>query len=276
MSDRETTADLLARLRRHYIKPGQPLPGGVFVPECGINGGSQTRCDALYAGFTSTSGRLLVGHEIKASRADWRKELDSAGKADRWADNCHAWYIVAPSTEIVPPEELPNGWGLMVPNPRTTTRMSVVVKAEVHSDRNPSWQLCRSILARLDTLRAQHDAEVRQRANEQALAEAEKRMSSRRGEGITAHQQQRIDMLDRLEAELDVEVAAYTFGRDNRRVSPERLAAALQLLAAGDDVAARFPVMNALPQTRGAAEHVLTALGEFEQAVTAFRELVPQ
>lgn len=32
-----TTGELLALLRRHYIKPSQPLPGGVFLPEVGWN-----------------------------------------------------------------------------------------------------------------------------------------------------------------------------------------------------------------------------------------------
>lgn len=44
------TDDLMALLKRHYIKPGLPLPGGVFVPEVGQNGGwgSGSRCDAIY------------------------------------------------------------------------------------------------------------------------------------------------------------------------------------------------------------------------------------
>lgn len=88
-------ADLLTRLQRHYIKPGEVLPGGVFVPEVGVNGGVQSRCDAIYVGFTSTSGRQLVGHELKVSRADWQHELDQAGKADFWHDNTHQWYVAA-------------------------------------------------------------------------------------------------------------------------------------------------------------------------------------
>lgn len=75
------TDGLLERLERHYIKPGEPLAGGVFLPEVGINGGGSSRCDAIYVGFTSTSGRMLVGHELKVSRADWRRELDQPGKA---------------------------------------------------------------------------------------------------------------------------------------------------------------------------------------------------
>lgn len=89
------TRELLDRLQRHYIKPGEPLPGGVFLPEVGWNGGTGGRgtfgtggtCDAIYIGFTTTSGRVLVGHELKVSRADWVKELNSPGNAFIWAGN---------------------------------------------------------------------------------------------------------------------------------------------------------------------------------------------
>lgn len=146
------TADMMERLRRHYLKPGN-MPGGVFVPEVGINGPMrQQRCDALYVGFTSSSGRLLVGHEVKVSRSDWRHELDQPHKADRWSDQCHAWYVVAPSIEVVKPEELPHGWGLLTINPRTTTRLDVTVKAATYPDREPAWWAVRSLIARNDTL----------------------------------------------------------------------------------------------------------------------------
>lgn len=148
-----TSAELLARLQRHYIKPG-PLPGGIFVPECGLNESvRQQRCDALYVGFTSTSGRLLIGHELKVRRADWRHELDQVDKAGRWADQCHQWYVVAPSTDVVPPDELPEGWGLMVPG-RSKTRLDVKIRARAYADRDPSWVIVRSVMARQDTLRA--------------------------------------------------------------------------------------------------------------------------
>ena len=63
-------------LERHYIKPGPLLPPGIFLPEVGWNpaGGASGRaggCDAIWVGFTTTSGRILVGHELKVSRADW-------------------------------------------------------------------------------------------------------------------------------------------------------------------------------------------------------------
>lgn len=150
-----TTTELLALLRRHYIKPGLDLPGGVFVPEVGGNGswGASARADAIYVGFTSSSGRILVGHELKISRADWLNELNKPGKADQWADQCHAWYLVVNDPAIVKPGELPAGWGLMSPGP-SRTRMTVHTPAAVKPDHTPSWDAVRSVMGRIDTLRA--------------------------------------------------------------------------------------------------------------------------
>lgn len=163
------TTELLARLQRHYIKPGDNLPGGLFLPEVGWNGATAGGCDAIYVGFTTTSGRILVGHELKVSRADWVKELTTPGKSDGWADQCHQWYLVVGDPEIVRDGELPAGWGLMVPG-RSKTRMDIKVKAETKTGHNPSWLAVRSIMARQDTLRAASIAAARQRANEAAQA----------------------------------------------------------------------------------------------------------
>ena len=153
-----STADLLDRLERFYCRPTETLPGGVCVREVSMNGvahGTQLRrCDLIYVGFTNASGRIMVGHEVKTGRGDWLKELDQPDKSDMWADACHAWYVVAPSTAIVHPEEIPHGWGLRVPDPRGKVRFTTVVEAQVKLAHNPPWWAVRSVMARADTLRA--------------------------------------------------------------------------------------------------------------------------
>jgi hypothetical protein len=158
---------LLDRLGRHYVKPAKG--GGIFLTEVGTNdwNAAGRRCDAIYVGFTSASGKLLVGHEAKVSRSDWLRELDEPGKADFWHDNCHAWYVVAPDSGVVRPEEVPHGWGLLLPNPRSEVRMDVVVKAAVREDLVPSWTAVRSVMARYDTLRA---AAIRDAARDEVAA----------------------------------------------------------------------------------------------------------
>lgn len=264
------TKTLLEILQRHYIKPGA-FPGGIFLPECGINGnGIQSRADALYVGFTSTSGRLLVGHEVKVSRSDWRKELDTAGKADFWADNCHQWIIVAPGADIVPAEEIPHGWGLMYPNPRTATRMQIVVKPETHKDRVPSWTAVRSMMARLDTLQHQHAADVRQAALEDARkqAEGEYEARNRHAKAMTSEDRRRLDLLDRLENALGAKLGP-GWGDDDT-VSPEIVAAALRLAEAADSM---VPGAYGTDQLRRAAEAMLTGLEEYDSARKALLEL---
>lgn len=274
MGGHDDTRALLAQLRRHYIKP-QPLPGGVFIAECGLNGTIGSRADALYVGFTSTSGRLLVGHELKVTRADWRKELDSAGKADFWADNCHQWIIVAPGPEVVPKEELPHGWGLMYPNPRTKTRMQVVVKPETHRDRNPSWQAVRSMFARLDTLRASEQEEWRRKVREEAQKEAEDRFAQRDRTSLTPEQQERLRTLDAVEDLLGMPVEGYVFGGDREtKVAADELAAALLLV--------RNVRKSGLGQTRDyevthlrrVGQTLIDGLDDYEQARKALLALI--
>jgi len=170
MSD---TAALLALLQRHYIKPGQDLPGGVFLPEVGQNGswGASSRCDAIYVGFTTTSGRLLVGHELKVTRADWLNELNKPGKSDQWADECHEWWLVVPNPAIIHTGELPAGWGLMYPG-RSKTRMQVHTPAARKDplQHRPSWDAVRSVIARHDTLRAEAIHAARVKAHKDAEA----------------------------------------------------------------------------------------------------------
>lgn len=175
------TATLLALLQRHYIKPGLDLPGGIFLPEVGWNGGGPGAgsggCDAIYVGFTSSSGRLLVGHELKVSRADWLNELNKPGKADGWADNCHQWWLVVNDPAIVHEGELPAGWGLMSPG-RSKTRMQVHTAAETKGREHvPSWVAVRSIMARQDTLRANAIAKGRADAVDKARADVNKQVA---------------------------------------------------------------------------------------------------
>ncbi|CAN5735743.1 hypothetical protein BH09ACT8_BH09ACT8_55980 [soil metagenome] len=169
-----TAEVLLSRLRRHYIEPSRRLPGGIFVPEVGMNGGygAGRRCDAVYVGFTTTSGRQLIGHEVKVSRSDWVSELGrKSGKADAWADQCHQWWLVVSDPAIVRDGELPEGWGLMSPG-RSVTRMAIHRPATPKVDHQPSWDAVRSVFARYDTLRAEVLDAGRAAAKVTARAEA--------------------------------------------------------------------------------------------------------
>lgn len=259
-----TAGQLEARLRRHYIKPGD-MPGGVFLPEVGLNGVVARRCDAIYVGFTSSSGRALIGHELKVSRADWRHELDQPDKADLWADQCHAWYVVAPSTDVVPVEELPDGWGLMIPSARTVTRMDIKVKARFHGDRTPSWLIMRSIMARLDTLQRAERLEVRREEEAKARAAFEERGRQRQmsADPELAAAKSKLDQIEALTGlKLDVrglrDLTTYA--------NPQQFAEALAIVKARDDLTRRYQGLDTQARDlRTAADR----LDELHKLVTA-------
>lgn len=270
------TTTLLALLERHYIKPG-PFPGGVFIPECGVNGGVQSRADALYVGFTSTSGRLLVGHELKVSRSDWRKELDSPGKADFWADSCHEWWVVAPGPEVVPESEVPNGWGLMYPGTRTKTRMRVIRQAQTTVNRAPSWTAVRSIIARLDTLQHAALADRYSTAETKArdrLAQAHAaELEALRGHAMDPETRARLSALERVEKVLGATIDAHAWG-DSPAVSPEHAGAALRLVraAASLDISDRYSAHR----IGEAAQAMLDGLEQYRQALAMVHELTAE
>lgn len=231
-----TTPELMALLRRHYIKPGAPLPGGVFLEEVGWNGGAGSgRVDALYVGLTGSSGRQLVGHEVKVSRADWLAELRKPGKADEWADQCHAWYLVT-LPGVVFEGELPAGWGLMFPG-KSKTRMHIETPARRYPDRTPSWDAMRSIVGRQDSLRAQAIAEGQSEAYRKAVADADARVElivAARLRG-TAADGATVDELERYRRALGRLVDAET-GWPRDGITAERLADLAALVAGSRDL----------------------------------------
>ena len=59
-------------------------------------------------------GPFLNGHEVKCSRGDWLRELKHPDKADAFSRFMHYWWLVVSDKNIVGPDELPEGWGLMI------------------------------------------------------------------------------------------------------------------------------------------------------------------
>lgn len=203
MSAHATSSELLASLRRHYIEPGSLQPGGVFVSEVTPNGTWVTdhygRCDAIYCGFTATSKRLLIGHELKVSRPDWLRELKSPYKADGWATECHEFWLVVSDPGIVDEGELPDGWGLMTPGGRGG-RMKRLVKAETKRNHRPAWDVVRAVLARYDTERKEIMEDYRDNARRYVQPEIRAELEKQFGPRMTQLEQTLQEHLDKIRA----------------------------------------------------------------------------
>lgn len=142
------TPQLLDALRDHFLKPGEPRPGGVFLTE--VTAPDRThRADAIHVGLWASRGYTVDVCELKTSHADFKRELDDPSKAEAWWGHSNTFWIVAPSTAVAPPEMLPKGWGLMVPGGRGR-RFRIVVKAE-ERDLRPSTALLAALLVSMET-----------------------------------------------------------------------------------------------------------------------------
>ena len=107
---REITANLRERLRLRYT--GNDW---AFATEVQNENGAKMRqkADAVAMMMWPSRGYEVHGFEIKASRTDWLKELNTPAKADPIASQCDFWWVVT-NQGIVAPNELPKNWGLLV------------------------------------------------------------------------------------------------------------------------------------------------------------------
>jgi hypothetical protein len=198
-----TTRQLNELLHAHFIKPADRTDpagaGAVYLTEVTDPGGRGRRADAVHIGLWHSrgAGRIDV-LELKTSRSDFRRELDQPAKAEAWWPYSTTFSIVAPSEDIAPPEELPPGWGLMVPNPRAGLRRfkTVVKPAEREPEltigllitllKNTETTRVNAMRAVSDKVAAEHRAEIERLRREKSTADPESRS--------------RLKLLDRLEA----------------------------------------------------------------------------
>jgi hypothetical protein len=198
-----TTFDLDDLLHAHFIRPEDRLAsagaGAVYLTEVTAPGGSGRRADAVHIGLWQSrgAGRIDVC-ELKTSRSDFRRELDQPAKAEAWWPYSSAFWIVAPSTDIAPPEELPPGWGLMVPK-ANSRRFRVVVKP---AEREPKLTigLLLTLLKNTETTRVNALQRQAQSMHSEHRAEMDKLRRDRSVSQADPKVKRRLELLDQLEA----------------------------------------------------------------------------
>jgi AraC-like DNA-binding protein len=198
---------LLDQLRAHYAKPGEPLPGGVFLTEVQAPGrGTLRRADAVWVGFTSNPGPCIDVCELKISSEDYRRELADPTKADAWWPYCSRFWIVSPSPLITPPDRLPPGWGLMCPK-SPGRRFRVHREPEV---RQPlvDLELLMAIAKKMDTARAEEVAAGLRAAKEAAWRDYQRDMQDT--PRLTADARRRLTLLEETEQALGVSLEEWS------------------------------------------------------------------
>ncbi|MEU7855195.1 hypothetical protein [Nonomuraea sp. NPDC049141] len=221
------TATLYEALERHYRKPGTDSDGEILLAE--VEAPSSTkRADMIRIGAWQSRGYSIDVHELKVSRQDWLNELNNPAKAEAWWPYCTRFWIVAPP-KMIQPEEMPSGWGLMVPpNGAGRRRFNVVVPAAVKEPKL-TLELVSALarrtdyvrLAEMDRLREQHRDELCKR-----LTEA--RQNAARS-GLPEAMRRRVALLEEVEKLLGAKLDQFAWGDGTRldRMSPHELATAL-------------------------------------------------
>ena len=110
----ELTAELRTALKARYDPREWLLFEEVgFTEARGSYGyGRQRVADAIAVHLWRSRGNEVHGFELKATRADWQRELNIVGKADAAGRHCHRWWVVA-QPRVVELNEMPATWGLM-------------------------------------------------------------------------------------------------------------------------------------------------------------------
>lgn len=104
------STDIINALRRLH-----PPPDWAFGTEVGDHPGlsKSRRADAVAMHMWPSRGLAVHGFEVKVSRSDLKRELDTPAKADGIFCRCDFWWLATPVGLVKPDQELPIGWGLL-------------------------------------------------------------------------------------------------------------------------------------------------------------------
>lgn len=107
-----STAQVLQAIKERF-------PKGEYALLTEVGNATGFRCnrhaDVIVMSLWPSRGLQVIGFEIKASRTDWLKELETPEKADAIYGYCDIWWLAVGDEDIIKLGELPPNWGLMVP-----------------------------------------------------------------------------------------------------------------------------------------------------------------
>lgn len=117
IGDAERTATMLDLVRRKYPTTGM-APSHVVIEEVSPGTGwmrEQRWADVLALGVWPSRGLTLTGYEIKASRADLKRELCDLTKHEAVARYCTDWWLVGWDEKMLDVGmPIPGGWGILL------------------------------------------------------------------------------------------------------------------------------------------------------------------
>lgn len=206
-----TTPVLTRMLRGHFIKPGEELPGAVYLTEVTAPGRTGRRADAIHIGtWASRGGGEIDVCEIKTQRADWLRELRDPGKAEAWWPYSSRFWLVVPNTDVARPDEIPEGWGLMVPKARGRRFQVLVEPAQRTPELTPG--LLVTLLTNTETVRTNALRRQRDELGDRHREEMRK-LREQGGVARDPRVEEKLALLERLEKALGGRLGAHGWGQ---------------------------------------------------------------
>lgn len=114
--DADRTAIMLDLLHRRHLATNGNARSHVVIEEVapGTGWSAQRWADALVLSVWPSNGLTLDGYEIKASRADLKRELDDLSKHEAAARYCDTWNLLVWDEKVSAGFEIPADWGLWI------------------------------------------------------------------------------------------------------------------------------------------------------------------
>lgn len=235
----------------------------------GFSSRNPRSADAISMSIWPSRGLVLHGFEVKVARGDWTRELKAPDKAEPIARFCHFWWVVAPDTKVVPVEELPDAWGLLVVGKKG--KLSVAKEAPRKEPMPVTYQFLASMLrAGSDGFvpKAQLDELVRIRADE-ALDKKTKRIQedakfqAEMRDKACAHAERLQRTVSELERYFGVDLGdAQSWQAQRRGYTAEQARAAVSAILRGDDVTSQIQDQLRVHERAAEGLRAALALGE--------------
>lgn len=243
------TAAVTAQHVRDALAVRYALPEWVLSFEVANGTGVlKTRsCDAMALNVYPSRGNVLLGFEIKVSRADWVRELRTPDKAEAYGHLCDQWWIVAPEG-VVRDDELPHGWGLMI-----LTDKGLRIRTGAADRPAAPWP--RPFVAALLRSHARPAGEELKRARQEGIAEGRARATAETEQRLEADRKARQNLDQRLrefQAATGIDFAQLQWGDGDAA-----------LLRVANDI------RRARTQQRGALERTLRSLEDARNNISS-------
>lgn len=176
-TDAQRTAVMLDLLHRCYESGRDDLaPPYVVIEQVspGTGWGASRYADVVALSTWPSRGLRLEGFEIKASRADLKRELADPGKHRAVARYCDEWSLVIWSAKMLEGLDVPADWGIMVVDEAGEELREIRKAAKREPDPWPRHFVCSLVRnAHMQSPRAAFVARAVMTATKQARKDAE-------------------------------------------------------------------------------------------------------